>query len=238
MLFADIAQAGSDAARILYYPRVWEDENAHTGRTWKRLMRAAELEYDVLLRPLEGKVDERTVLTAAFAETGFSRVAWLDHGGSLLHSLDDLLLSLPPAIVAKPWRAEGRMWILEPAVSEAERLLESEKSVHELYAEHTLVFPQHPWFLETAEFRRSEHAAYLRPAQTWEPVAVRDAVAYLSFRDPEVPMPWTQISGGVLERVRPRDSSDAEVWWMLYRKWERSRADVCGLDLEAPEKAI
>jgi hypothetical protein len=232
MLFADLSGSGSEAVRILYYPRTWDNEST-LGRTWKRLMRAAELRYAVILRPLE-VVNERAVLAAAFAETEFVRVVWLDHAGSLLRNLDELLLSLPSAVFAMPRRAEGRMWILEPSMEEA-RMVMASKGEEDLYAEHTLLLPQWPWFLEVGEFRRKEHAGYLRPAQTWDPEAVRGQAAYVSFRDPQTPMPWTAISGKVLQEVRPLYAKDAEVWWALYRKWERSRADICGLDLEAPE---
>jgi hypothetical protein len=230
MLFADLQRLGSSATRILYYPATWDRS---TSETYSRLLRAAERRYSVLLRPLQA-VNEKTVATAAFRETAYKRVVWLDSVGTLLQSLDELMLELPSAVVAKPRGAEGRFWILEPGVEDA-RLVEGFKGGKEvlegLYEKHTLLLPPRPWMVNIKEFRVGEHGAYLRPGQKWDPEEVRDEVAYVSFWDSKAPMPWMGVEAG----LKPK-GKDGEVWWELYRTWERVRGEVCGLDLE-PRKA-
>ncbi|KAF8253173.1 hypothetical protein K440DRAFT_657688 [Wilcoxina mikolae CBS 423.85] len=214
MLFSDLHTLGSSAARILYYPSSW-DHDPSTG-TWTRLLHTAKTRYNVLLRTLP-EVSEKSVLAAAFNETQYKRVVWLDDAGTLLKSLDELLLTLPPAVVAVPRGWEGRFWVVTPGEGWVEGWEGAE-----------LVLPPRPWVVGIGEFRREgKHEGYLWPGQRWDPEEVREEVAYVSFYDEGVRMPWFGVETG----KRP-GGKEGEVWEGLYRRWERGRGEVCGLDLE------
>ncbi|KAF8536387.1 hypothetical protein BDD12DRAFT_851007 [Trichophaea hybrida] len=225
MLFSDLHTLRNSAARILYYPSSW-DHDPSTG-TWSRLLHTAKFRYNVLLHPLP-EVTQKSVLAAAFNETQYKRVVWLDDAGTLLQSLDELLLTLPPAVVAVPRGWEGRFWVVTPGEAEAERV-EAWTGEKGVYEGHMLVLPPRPWVVGIGEFRRGngKHEGYLWPGQKWDPEEVREEVAYVSFHDEGVRMPWFGVESG----KRP-GGKEGEVWEGLYRRWERGRGEVCGLDLE------
>ncbi|KAI5777650.1 hypothetical protein EDC01DRAFT_782392 [Geopyxis carbonaria] len=233
-LFAGLAALRDTAptTRILYHPASWAATGAHP--TAARLLRSATVRYGVRLVPVPGlEAAPALALAAAFREADMRRIALLDVRGILLQSLDSLLLAPAEGVVvtgirdpAAPTRVGEALLVVTPDEVQAARVAEiAERDgatvggvVNELFGNYAALLPSHPWVTPLGVFKTAgRRAAYRMGA--WDAGKVRNESRYVSFAGEREP--WRIGSG------RGSTGVVAE----MYRRWEKTRAEVCGLDL-------
>ncbi|RPB05145.1 hypothetical protein L873DRAFT_948518 [Choiromyces venosus 120613-1] len=254
MVLAELARFGTEADKILLYPKSWVGTEEGT---WSRLLTAAEKRFKVKVRAVGG-LDGETLgdagpsLLHAFAETKYDRILYLEPLGLPLRNLDHLLYDtltapiigtrsywFPKAVQQQLGSLSGQVLLITPSdrsfnqVKKAQ--LENPKDdsisiINNLYSAHSLILPQHPYATNAFEFRAVDHSKYT--LNDWDPVKVSEESYYVSFMDESAPMPWFAWPQEVTDKVRPKVPDDAMVWKALYDRWARVRMNVCGLDLE------
>ncbi|KAG0126468.1 hypothetical protein HOY82DRAFT_615038 [Tuber indicum] len=252
MVLAELARLGTEADKILLYPKSWVGTEEGT---WSRLLEAAEKRFKVKVKAvggLDGEArDTGPSLLHAFGETRYDRILYLEPLGLPLRNLDHLLygtIIAPvvgtrsywlPRVVQQLGPLSGQVFLLTPST----RLFNQAKKAHlenpegdsvsiinDLFSSHSLILPQHPYATNVFEFRATDHSKYT--LNDWDPVKVSEESYYISFMDESAPLPWFTWPQEVTDKVRPKMPDDAMVWKALYDRWARVRMNVCALDLE------
>lgn len=153
---------------------------------------------------------------------------------------------------SQPWPLTSLLLLLEPSRVEFTNLLatlaswrtnpnvtnhgDGKKYDMDLLNYHfgssALVLPQRPYALLTAEFRSTDHRAYLGPSGHWDPQAVLDEAALVHFSDWPLPKPWTLWSADALAEIQPKCEEGAacterKIWKGLYEDFRVKRRDIC-----------
>ena len=161
----------------------------------------------------------------------------------------------PDPNLSQPWPLTSLLLLLEPSRAEFSMLLDTLREwrtnpnvtshgdgkkydmdlLNYQFGSSALVLPQRPYALLTAEFRKTDHTAYLGPSRKWDAQAVFDEAALVHFSDWPLPKPWTQWSSDALAEMQPKcdgqplESTCAErkIWKGLYEDFRMKRRDIC-----------
>lgn len=294
MVFESLHRLGSQADRVLMYPKVWaEQSDDHIN--WK-LLHKAEEKYRVQLRPVEllesdasgdkpGTLDDPTsdwdmsiTKLQAFSLSHYERVLHLDSDITLLQHMDELF-SLPRAPIAMPhayWsRGEQQLWpytslimLIEPDKRELSAMMEilrqwrqrpdyarSKKYDMDLlnyrFSYSTRTLPHRPYAMLSAEFRASDHGAYLGtndavPGEMyadWDPDKAIEEAKLVHFSDWPLPKPWVMWPNEGLVEMQPDCGGDftkrcreREIWKKLYEDFRARRTRICRISpVPAPD---
>ena len=244
MLFAQLARAGSPAARLLRYPAAWDaapDPAAPAGRrvrrlgTAARLLRRARDRYGATLqavpaptgeatpeeaKPEQGEGDPAAALRGV---KGYERLLWLRGPGLVrdARALDALFAAGGANASVVRWpggveRAEAALLVRPGAEAAGE-------------GQDTAMAPEEP----SARALGSTAALQEAPADAEGSAAqgAADDWAYVRFDDPGVAGPEFDVPDAMLARARPAGEA-GRAWDALYDEYRWLRMDVCGLDLE------
>ncbi|KAM5345885.1 hypothetical protein ACJ41O_011746 [Fusarium nematophilum] len=252
MIFETLYRLGSKADRVMMYPGWMlrpdaQESKSHPGRL---LIRARD-EYNVKLQPIQIQHRDGSDLTwadsftklLAFNQTQYDRVLSLDSDGMVLQPMDELF-QLPASPVAMPrayWLfnedpprkiLSSQVMVVQPSEVEFQRVLDKMDSidpndydmevVNDLYLDSALVLPHRPYDMLTAEFRKTDHAAYLgSDREEWDPRAVLREAKFVHFSDWPVPKPWIEDAEARREN-RPEcgegeeSCAEREIWNKFY----------------------
>ena len=247
-----------------------------------RLHQQAKNSYFVKLQPVDVLhqnnskestwADSYTKLLA-FNLTQFDRVLALDSDSVVLQNLDDIFL-LPKAPLAMPyvywgeptgWSFSSQMLLITPSDSAFSRISSAIENaspddydmdiLNSLFKDHILRIPQRPYNLLSGEFRRKNHAQYLRThprasskKQKWDPDFILAEAKFLHFSDWPIPKPWMRAKKEVLNKYMPKcvqsewfgasDCRDRAIWLKLYYDFAVRRQAVCGEGFELQSQEL
>ena len=247
-----------------------------------RLLQQAQKNYFVKLQPVDVLHQNSTKETTwadsytkllAFNLTSFDRVLALDSDSIVLQNLDDLFL-LQKAPLAMPfvywgeptgWSFSSQMLLITPSASSFASIssaIEKAKPdeydmdiLNSLFRNHILRIPQRPYNLLSGEFRRKNHAHYLRSHprsssrnQKWDPDFVLAEAKFLHYSDWPIPKPWIRATKEVLNKYMPTcvqsewfgasDCRDRAIWLKLYYDFAVRRQAVCGEGFELQSQEL
>nr|POE52004.1 glucose n-acetyltransferase 1 [Quercus suber] len=215
----------------------------------------------------------------AFELTEYDRVIALDSDITLRDHVDELFL-LPRAPIALPraywshgpverWPLSSVIMVIEPNPAELAGLLATlqawrqdpdrqfsasydEEVVNHRFGASSVVIPHRPYILQSAEYRRHAHAAWLGningPANHlshWEPKKALEEAKIIHFNDWPLPKPWMMWPHDAVQEMQPDceelgefqfSCKEREVWKDLYDDFRKRRKDLCGLlSVPAPD---
>lgn len=186
----------------------------------------------------------------AFKQTQYSRLIAIDSDSVLLGSLDELFF-VPPAAAVMPrayWLSKPTMsshiMVLTPSMDAFRRVEDiferrSGKDFYDMEIMNALfggtceVIPHEPYALLTGEFRRVDHAGFLRSqsGQVWNPRDVLKQAKLVHFSDNPLPKPWIATDEKIY-KAKPDCSFHAEqgeecreqqIWLDLYKRFREKR---------------
>lgn len=247
-----------------------------------RLLQQARNDYFVKLQPVDVLHQNGTKETTwadsytkllAFNLTQFNRVLVLDSDSVVLANLDDLFL-LQKAPLAMPyvywgeptgWSFSSQMLLVTPSASAFSKIssaIEEAKPdeydmdiLNSLFKNHIIRIPQRPYNLLSGEFRRKNHAHYLRSHPRtfarnakWDPDFILGEAKFLHFSDWPIPKPWMRAKKEVLNKYMPKcvqsewfgasDCRDRAIWLKLYYDFAVRRQAVCGEGFELQSQEL
>ncbi|KAL9105936.1 MAG: hypothetical protein Q9227_008960 [Pyrenula ochraceoflavens] len=236
MIFESLNSAGSQAHRLMMFPRGWSIDESDTSQE-SRLLRKARDEYDVELVPIDVQRksgdatwgDSFTKLLA-FNQTQYKRVMSLDSDAT---HMDELFL-IPSAPVAMPrayWlnpedrTLSSQLVLLEPSEFEFSRIMDAMdhlapndfdmEIVNNLYRDSCWIIPHRKYDLLSGEFRNDpdKHDKYLgSKEEKWNGDAIIKEAKFLHFSDWPYPKPWISVSQSTTDQRKPvcRDGPDGQ----------------------------
>lgn len=208
----------------------------------------------------------------AFELDEYERVLHLDSDITLRQHLDELFL-LPKTQMAMPrayWNdapsghqpLTSVLMLLEPNRAEFQnflQILQRKKQdpeyeikkrydmelVNHRFGGSALVLPHRPYVLQSAEFRRENHDAYLGvtsgpsghiPARMkWDAQRVYDEAKLIHFNDFPLPKPWVMWPLEGLKDTQPSCGGshltcpERKIWKGLYDDFRKRRKELCGI---------
>ncbi|PMD34160.1 glycosyltransferase family 8 protein [Hyaloscypha variabilis F] len=247
-----------------------------------RLLQQANTDYFVKLQPVDvlhqNNTKEATWADSytkllAFNLTQFDRVLVLDSDAVVLQNLDEIFLfqkapiAMPYVYWGEPtgWSFSSQMLLITPSASSFDKIsaaVEGAKSdeydmdiLNSLFKDRILRIPQRPYNLLTGEFRRRNHAHYLRShplsanrGQKWDPDFILGEAKFMHFSDWPIPKPWIRAKKEVLNKYMPRcvqsewfgasDCRDRAIWLKLYYDFAVRRQAVCGEGFELQSQEL
>ena len=227
--------------------------------------------------PLDKPSGYETSITKlrVFELDNYERVLIFDTDVTVQQHLDDLF-NLPNTPAAMPraywsdrprdqWPLSSVMMLLEPNAAETKNLWETlqkwrlqpdrdesqhydEELLNDRFGASALVLPHRPYILQTNEFRKSNHSAWLGSFSgppslpRWDPFRAVKEAKLIHFSDWPLPKPWIMWPPEGLVEMQPDcggahtgTCGDREVWKDLYDDFRRRRKDLCRvLSVPAP----
>jgi len=210
----------------------------------------------------------------AFELTEYDRVLHLDSDITLFQHLDELFL-LPKSPIAMPraywtdlppgqWPMTSLMMLIEPNPAELRGMLDTLRSwwmdqsptrskkydmelLNHRFGSSATVIPHRPYALLSAEFRRTDHSAYLGTINApvslrsqWNADAALKEAKLVHFSDWPLPKPWVMWPHDAISEMQPNCTKlnsgvyqntcrEREIWKELYNDFRRRRKDHCKL---------
>ena len=203
----------------------------------------------------------------AFELGEYDRVLHLDSDITLLQNLDELFL-LPSTPIAMPrayWSEEKHkpltslLMLIEPNPLEFRNFIDILMSwrmkpnfqvgrnydmdlLNHRFGSSAMVLPHRPYAMLTAEFRASDHSAYLGTTNgprdryskyEWDADRALAEAKLVHFSDWPLPKPWVMWPQEGLAEMQPgcegkeRGCRDRAVWKELYSDFRKRRKDLC-----------
>lgn len=202
----------------------------------------------------------------AFELDDFDRVLYFDSDILLRQHVDELFL-LPSAPIAMlrrywsdvhhtEWPLSGALMLIEPNSAELDGLWErlqdwrlvperaddktyDDDLLDDRFRSSALVLPHRPYFLQTFEFRKRSHEAYLGSFHgpvdlaKWDAHAELEKAKIVHFNDWPLPKPWIMWPSEGLEELQPDCPRNVEtcpnrdVWLGLYEEFRSRRENLC-----------
>ena len=221
-----------------------------------------------LKSPTEGYSTSITKLRI-FELDEYDRVLYFDSDSVLQQHMDELF-TMPKTAAAMPraywsekprdqWPLSTALMLVQPNAGETKHLWETlrfwrlspdrDDSRHwdndlllDRFGSSALVLPHRPYFMQSGEFRKLDHAAYLgsygAPASLahWDPNTAIKEAKLIHFSDWPLPKPWIMWPRDGLKEMQPSCGGsriatcpEREIWKGLYDDFRQRRRDVCKL---------
>ena len=206
----------------------------------------------------------------------YERVIHFDSDVTVQRHLDELFF-LPSAPMAMPraywsdrprdqWPLSSVLMLVQPRASETKKMwdtlqewrLQPERPVtghyddelfNDRFGSSALVLPHNPYVLQTNEFRKHDHSAWLGSFSgpptlpEWDPFRAVKEAKLVHFSDWPLPKPWVMWPSAGLAEIQPDCNggrtgtcADREVWKNLYDDFRHRRKDICRiLSIPAPQ---
>lgn len=239
-------------------------------------------------RPLDAPSSWDSSITKlrAFDLYEYRRVLHLDSDITLLKPLDELFL-LPSTPIAMPraywvdgpprsWPLTSMMMLIEPNPLELRNFIDILMSwrmkpgfqkgqnydmdlINHRFGASAMVLPHRPYALLSAEFRKTDHSAYLGTINgprdhyskyDWDADYIRNEAKLVHFSDWPLPKPWIMWPYDGLAEMQPKCETnrqgqsstssgtcrEREIWKELYQDFRRRRKKLCRiLSVPAPQ---
>ncbi|KAL6720372.1 hypothetical protein ACLMJK_002293 [Lecanora helva] len=260
MVFSSLAQLGSKADRVLFYPQEWNLEvESSTDRDSQLLVKARDI-FGVELVPVEAAIGMKY---GAWGLTQYDRVIWLKSDVTVLKHMDGLFLAprASAALVRAYWELPeerelaSSFVLLEPSEVDFQQLAAAARSMAEqeeardmnllnrFYKDSAMVLSHREYGMMTEELRVDDHTNFLgNIVEPWDPHKVIKEASLVHFSDNPLPKPWIMWPHKLIGDIMPRcklgdlgndDCRNKKIWTELYDDFRKRRKDVCAL-LSAP----